>query len=182
MKITFKKILPIAAIIMVMFLTTGCASMFRRTYNSWDGRIHTFMYYDGYWSQWNDTYGVTIYGSYNGFKMYNESYGPWNHFFSFQTTGSASPNGKWNVYSGTVEYFLESNYRNIRDKFKSCGQYSNNAFVRQDEFGKQNRKVVSKATIWVEKGSKPQVYNIWFDDVGFAIDLRNVNFKASIRK
>jgi hypothetical protein len=113
-----------------------------------------------------------------------------------------SKKGLWWEYTGTVEYYVCDVYPTIKDCFKQFGrplmksdlessEYSSKLSVlratrirQQGSFvAKGLTKRTARATIKIapysHKSLKPMVYNIWFEDVGFGIDLAGSHFGKS---
>ena len=152
-------------------------------------QISTAAYFDGYWSNWI-TVSSQIRGNYGGFIIYESANGPWEPFFSFSIDDfyildsktckelykEYTKYGEWYEYTGTVEYYICDNTPSIHASFKkNKGPY----FVPPTlSNGRPTKKITSTATIKIKPYKKhPKVYNIWFDNVGFAIDLNNMYFK-----
>jgi len=108
----------------------------------------------------------------------------------------------WWEYTGTVEYYVCDVYPTIKDCFKQFGrplfksdlettEYSNKLSVlRATRIRQQGSFVVKgltkctarakiKIAPYSHKTLKPKVYNIWFDNVGFGIDLGGKYFSES---
>lgn len=108
----------------------------------------------------------------------------------------------WWEYTGTVEYYVCDVYPTIKDCFKQFGrplfksdlettEYSNKLSVlratrirQQGSFvvkglTKRTARAKIKIAPYSHKTLKPKVYNIWFDDVGFGIDLGGKYFSES---
>lgn len=108
----------------------------------------------------------------------------------------------WWEYSGNVEYYVCDVYPTIKDCFKQFGrplfksdlettEYNEKLSVLRATRIRQQGSFVVKgltkrtadATIKIapysHKTLKPRVYNIWFDNVGFGIDLGGTFFQKS---
>lgn len=143
-------------------------------------------YFDGYWSEWNNIgLGGKIKGNYDGFIIYLDSEGPWEYRFKFTIDNLNFPNkkqrkkdiksGKWYEYTGTVEYYITDKFPSILSLFRSAkGPLFAPAHL---EDGRTTKKITSKATIKIAAFKDlPKTYNIWFDNVGFAINLNDTYF------
>lgn len=145
------------------------------------------VHFDKYWSDWEyaDADDLKIEGNYFGFILYNKKDGPWNYMFKFtidRHVNNVNPDKKtkkkhrkedlWYTYTGFVEYYICDDYPSIYDVFS---RHKAARFVPKVlESGRPTKKVVSRATIKIAPYKKnPQTYNIWFDNVGLAISLRN---------
>ena len=147
-------------------------------------QIRDNAYFDGYWGKWSYS-GVEIHGNYDGFITYYESEGPWEYRFKFTIDNFKVPNkkqmkkdikaNKWYEYSGTVEYYMTDDLGTIYNVFKKnklpvfvCAKLGD---------GRKTRKIKSKAKICIAAfKNQPEVYNFWFDNVGYAINLNGVKF------
>ena len=171
-----KKIFIILAL---MFVTVNAFSQ--------DERIYTCSYFDGYWSDWYLT-AASIKGDYSGFIVYLSSEGPWNYRFKFTINNMAFPNkkqrkkdiknGNYYVFSGTVEYYISDDEPSVLENFRrNRGPYFVPAKLAN---GRPTKKITSKATIKIAPFKDlPRTYNIFFDNVGFGINLNGLYFPGS---
>ncbi len=156
--------------------------LFCVSFNS-SAQIYCSGYFDGYWSDWKSMgTGTKIKGGYDGFIIYLDKEGPWNYRFKFTIDNYNVPDKKqrkkdikedrWYVFSGTVEYYVTDKYPTILSIFReSKGPML--APAKLDN-GKPTRKITSKATIKIAAFKKsPQIYNIWFDNVGLGLNLNH---------
>lgn len=132
----------------------------------------------GYWSSWENAYGVKIYGNFSGFSIAYYSDQNWDWFINFKIDNYRIPTkeemkslknaDRWIEYTGTVEYYVTDKYPTIEDRMRAAGP---NLIPAK---GSEHRvKRTAKATIKIFPYKKyPQVYNLFFDGVGYAIDLR----------
>lgn len=158
-------------------------------------QISTCSWHDGYWGQWKShttrytyispSYEYDIYGSYSGFIIYKKGDHPSEYIFKFQTDSYTAPDKKtinyhmknelWYEYSGFVEYYVTEQYPTIT------------AILRAFEFPKFNCnsgsdgnpcvKRTARATIKIAPYKKrPKCYNIYFDNIGVAIDMEDSFF------
>ena len=151
-------------------------------------QISTCAYYDGYWGKWKlqaEAYTnrswYSLYGNYSGFIVYLTSVHPSEYCFKFQIDSYNQPsqddikyhwkNNIWYEYSGYVEYFVDRWAPTIKKSLQE------NSFASVSK-GEYSQMKTSRATIKIAPYKKrPKVYNIWFEDVGIAIDLGNFYFK-----
>ena len=150
-------------------------------------QISTNIYYDGYWGTWKKEYDTytkdswyQLYGNNSGFIIYNQIFHPSQYFFKFQIDSYSAPskeerknhrkNDIWYEYTGTVEYFVNSDYPTIKDALKGVYAFP---CVRNDNGNKRTARAIIKIAPYKKY---PQVYNIWFEDVGIAIDLGSLHF------
>lgn len=145
--------------------------------------------------------GVTIRGKSGEFIIYENREHPSKYFFKFTIPGYEAPSRKevkthfkantWFVYNGFVEYYVSDAYPTFGDCLKQLKrpllesdtqgmQYQEKLSVAKAiQIGKTGdykkiglKKVAKNAIIKIAPYVKfPKVYNIWFDDVGYAIDL-----------
>ena len=159
---------------------------YQDVWNGWDG------------TGWNK-YG--LYGSKHGFRVYENGKRPADFFFRFWITDYKTPdkkdikmhhktNTKW-IYNGYVEYYICDVYPTFEDCLRELQRplyeevlqwpsYKEKlALVKANQIKKTGsfspigyKKVTKPAVIWILPYKKyPKVYNIWFDNVGYAIDL-----------
>lgn len=150
-------------------------------------QIKLSCYFDGYWSAWH-AYRSSIRGGYDGFILYNPSDGPWYPFFKFTINNYYIPsdkgtrnnnikNNRWYEFSGTVEYYICDDFPSAYQGFK---KYREPVLIdpkRTQDEGRPVKKITSRATIKIAPfKDHPKVYNIWFENVGYGIDLGNMHF------
>ncbi len=145
-------------------------------------------FYNGYWGEWKKQYDeytgsyYKLYGNNSGFIIYHRNSHPSEYVFKFKIDNYTPPsketikyhrkNNIWYEYSGSVEYFINNDYPTIK---KALSSY--NCFP-QVENKVENIKKTARATIKIAPYKKhPTLYNIWFEDVGFALDLGSIYFK-----
>lgn len=156
------------------------------SFNS-DAQIRACGHFDGYWSDWKDMgSGTKIKGNYDGFIIYLDKEGPWEYRFKFTVHNMIFPdkkqrkkdlkdNNQWYTFSGTVEYYITDNYPTILQLFREA-KGPMFAPAKLDN-GRPTKKVTKKATIKIAPfKDRPQTYNIWFENVGFAINLNDTYF------
>ncbi len=152
-------------------------------------QISLSAYFDGYWSDWKScAQTIKIHGEYGGFIIYDQEEGPWSHFFKFTINNFCIPdkdtrksnlkNDKWYEYSGTVEYYICDDYPTAYSVFKSSKAP---VFVTESWSKKTERpikKITSPAKIKIRPyKDHPEVYNIWYDNVGLGISLNGDYFE-----
>lgn len=169
-------------------------------------RLKQSVYYNDYWGNWKEMDDTRIQGNYDGFIIYEDHMHPSDYFFSFQIQGYVTPSKKdikqhyktntWWVYDGYVEYYICDLYPTVVDVFKAKGrllkdwdinkEYENSlSALKASKMMKGQsytpigfKKVRKNATIKIAPYKKvPQVYNIYFDGGGYAIDLNNTKFE-----
>ena len=151
-------------------------------------QLSTNAYYNGYWGEWKKQYFeyssqtmYELYGNYSGFILYSSYSHPSEYVFKFQidnyipvtkeTIKYHKKNNIWYEYSGSVEYFINSDYPTIKAALMTW----NIPHVKNTV---ENIKKTARAKIQIAPyKDHPRVYNIWFEDVGVAIDLGNWSFK-----
>jgi len=152
-----------------------------------NAQISTCAYYDGYWGEWKQQYYTysrhswyKLYGNYSGFIVYYDYRHPSEYIFKFQIDRFVPPskeeikkhwkNNLWYEYDGYVEYFIDKDYPNIKTALKRFSF----AFISSSSY---NTKRTARAKIKIAPYKKhPKVYNIFFEDVGIAIDLESTYF------
>lgn len=151
-------------------------------------QIKTCVYYDGYWGSWKGGY-MCLYGNYGGIIFYQRGTHPSEWQWKFTINNYVTPskddikyhykNNIWYEYTGTFEYYISDEYQSIKQMFKEYGYPAVNPTIHRVEIGETPCvKRTSSATIKIAPyKNHPQVYNIWFDGVGFAIDLQDSYFR-----
>lgn len=154
------------------------------------GNYQTAAYYDGYWSKWETQYLniFNINGNYHSMTIYNDDTHPSDFYFEFWIDNFIRPDKKeikrhykkkiWYEYTGWVRYNITDKYPTFKDALKN-GVFPNFPYVRPHKSGDKKPTVTQKvkATIKIAPYKEhPQCYNIYFDGVGFAIDITNNKF------
>lgn len=151
-------------------------------------QLSTCVYYNGYWGDWKNQFGpisgnyYQLYGNNSGFIVYGNNSHPSEYVFKFQIDNYTPPtketikyhrkNNLWYEYQGSVEYFINNDYPTIKKALTSF--YNFPCVCNKTE----NIKKTARATIKIAPYKKhPKVYNIFFEDVGIAIDLGTLYFK-----
>ena len=107
----------------------------------------------------------------------------WSNIFSFKITNYIPPTkqqikehykkNQYFEYTGTVEYLLDEFSPTAEDIAKKS--FFVHSDPRTDITPIINRR--TSCIIQIAPYKKlPQLYNIWFDNIGYAIDLRNMIF------
>lgn len=134
---------------------------------------------NNYWNSWEQASGVGVYGNYSGFSISYYGASNWDWFFKFHIDNYREPSKdeikrhlkdkSWYVYSGTVEYYVTDKYPTIEAVMRATG-----AHLLPPNGSDHRVKRTARATIKIEPyKKKPKVYNIYFDGVGYAIDLKS---------
>ena len=162
-----------------------------------NAQISTCSWHDGYWGEWKShtiwRYSngypnwneYKLYGNYSGFCIYKDNSHPSEFIFKFQANSYIAPdkstiknhlkNNLWYEYSGIVEYYVTEDYPTIESVLKAfdfpyfnCNSgYNGNPCVKR----------TAKATIKIAPYRKrPQVYNIYFDNVAVGIYMEDSYF------
>ncbi len=166
-------------ILTVMFGLIACVQGF--------AQFRCCVYYDGYWGDWH---GVSnkLYGNNSTMIIYVPEYHRSYYQFKFTIENYYVPtkdekkrrlkSKEWYQYNGTVEYYVTDDYPTIKDVFKKNAFPSICPAIHRIEAGETPcAKRTAKATIKIEPyKDHPQVYNIWFEDVGFGINLNGLYF------
>lgn len=159
------------------------------------GQLSTNAYYDGYWGGWKQQYiqGYSmrtdyyqVYGNYYGFIVFRKGDHPSKYVFKFNIDNTIMPTKKeikyhykqkiWYEYSGSVEYFVSESDPTIKGILRQWG-FPLYSYDSNSHKGEPIAKRVAKAKIKIEPyKDHPRVYNIWFDDVGIALDLGLITF------
>lgn len=146
----------------------------------------------GYWSKWDmhytylDDYEIT--GYYRSIVLYKKGQHPSKFFFKFTIDSSQKQPDRKEIkkhyktntyyeYKGTAEYYRTDQYPTAESQLSK-----NNIFVvgpPQPGEKKPVVKQVSEAKIIILPYKEtPRVYNIFFDGIGFGIDLQYKTFSS----
>ena len=159
-------------------------------------QISTCANYDGYWGQWKShttrfmysspSYKYGLLGNYSGFTIYNRYDHPSNFVFKFLIYGYSEPtkkekkehykNNEWYEYSGAVEYYVTERYPTIKEVLKAWDFPIYNSSSATSDNPCVKRKVYDAKIMIAPYKKRPRVYNLWFDDVGIAIDMEDSFF------
>ena len=138
--------------------------------------MSTSQYLGGYWGQWKELSQWSFYGNPGEFVVYRRGSHPSDFCYRVTLTGFnkwSLKDGEWRNYDGWVEYhsIYTRPYR-----YKESSQY----FVQYDvpSLGKSGDQLVKRpAKIKVQKKKSGYTYNVFFDDVGFAVTVPWQNAK-----
>lgn len=152
--------------------------------------------YKGAWSDWNSSswtiwnlknrYGIV---EYNNVSAYTDGSGLCLYtdgkikFFSFQIDNFTPPTKKeikehqksdeWFVYTGTVTYY-------VNDVFPTAQDLAKNEVLIQPNPRRDETPVVERTAQAIIKMAPfkkaPYCYNLYFDDIAIAIDIRGLKF------
>lgn len=146
------------------------------------------VFVNGYWGEWKSFgYNINFYGNYGGFCLYEKNHHPSQFFFRFSIDNYQSPtkdqlkrarkSNTWFEYTGTVEYFVNDEYPTIEKQYlKPCFIMPYKPYSYSADGPRVKRTTRAKIKIAPYK-DHPVVYNIWFDNVGFGINLETSYFK-----
>ena len=154
-----------ALIFIFTFYSTPCKSQW----------FESFCYKNS-WSPWKSWNGIQIYSYPKRSGIILKSEGGVT-FFSFKTTKQQIKEhykkNQYFEYTGTVEYLLDEFSPTAEDIAKKS--FFVHSDPRTDITPIINRR--TSCIIQIAPYKKlPQLYNIWFDNIGYAIDLRNMIF------
>ena len=137
-------------------------------------------FYDGYWGDWHNAKYYKAWGNYGGFMVYDSYDHPSQYRFKFQIDSYIQPSkdeikAHWKnkqpfVYYGTAEYYVSDRETTIKQILKYYGMpflTSSTAAVK---------RIVSAEIRILPYKNHPLCYNIFLNDVGFAISLVIVLF------
>lgn len=158
-------------LILLLFgvLVSGCGVLGGGVANS---RVQYSQYLGGYWGQWKTFTEWGFLGQPNSFVVYRgRDQHPSDFCFRITVNNFASnylPKGEKRSYSGSIEYSLNNNDSNATRN----GHYSR-WFVENDlpYLSHHYYTKTRPASIVIEKKGKLYYYNVFFDDVGFAITI-----------
>lgn len=173
----------------IMWISISIPSFAQFGFNTYS----TCAYYDGFWSKWDDRYTniFDLYGNYHSIAIYEANTHPSNFYFKFEIDNFQIPDKKtiknhyknktWYEYSGWVEYNITDQYPTAKDALRNNPiLFPNFPYVLPQQRGDTKPTVTKRvrATIKIEPFKKtPKVYNIFYENVGFAINLENNTFR-----
>ena len=145
-------------------------------------RIKITYCYKGEWSSW-ESFDTYISRNNDG-SMYELKTPGGRTFFAFYMNNFLPPTRReiiarqesdtWYVYNGSVEYYVNDRYPTAETLAKACTLVQPNP--RKDVTPNVQR--TCSATIKVQPYKKtPEVFNIWFDNIGIGVDISNIIFK-----
>lgn len=192
----------IQKVFLTVLIFLSCNSLYSQKYSCYyDGFWGDWDSYSGPY-----TWGVQFHGGYGGFVVFEKHKHPSEYFFVFKITGYSKPTKKeikehrktntWWVYNGQVEYYICDVYPTFGDCLKHLkrpllesdtkgSQYEEKLLiVRANQINQTGRfnkiglkRVVKNATIRIAPYKEhPRVYNIFFEGIGYAIDLEDTYF------
>lgn len=139
--------------------------------------------YHGDWSSWQNEYGkISHYHDESGIILKTSG---GQTYFSFQISNYTPPskkelkehlkNNQWFEYTGTVEYMVNDQYPTAEALARA------NRFVIPNPRYDQTPSVMRRTscTIRIQPYKKlPANYNIFFDNIGVAIDISGMSFQG----
>lgn len=178
-----KRATIIIAIIFFTLLSITSCSIIKGLAGGYADHFSTCFYYKGQWSSWENHYFPSSYmREYDDWKIYalrssenhiigldlRDSGG--NTYFSFRITDYVK--GKKDC-NGTVEYYVNDAYPTAEALAKS------NFFVKPDyrtDITPSVKRTARARIKIVNDGSKPEVFNLWYDNIGVGISVRDVHW------
>ena len=163
----------IIAVIFLMFASVSCGTLYPRQ-SVWYYQIS--FCYKGQWSVWEkQLFEIDkIYRSFSpedGWLKFSLADMGGNVYFSFLITDYQK--GKKEYYA-TVEYYVNDSYPTAEAIARA------NKFVRPNHRTDITPSVKRTTRAYVKilnDESEPDVFNLWFDDIAFALSVRDVNWK-----
>lgn len=142
---------------------------------------HACFNYRGAWSSWNSVPGkISINSTYSSIILKTSG---GLEYFSFRILNYREPtkderkyhekNDVWYEYTGWVEYIVNDTYPTAADFSKASRFVIPNP--RHDETPTVKRKASCTITIAPYK-KHPEVYNVWFDNIGVGITISGLKF------
>lgn len=142
--------------------------------------------YKGYWSDWEHVYGDASRYDNGAGVVFSEGGLP---FFSFQITSFVEPSREqlkehrktkeWLEYTGYVEYYVNDKSPTAGHIAKQCELVRPNP--RRDITPTVKRRAYATIRIAPYK-DYPEVYNLFFDDIGVGVSIEGVRFTGKNRK
>ena len=159
----------------ILFILVCSLFVYNECYSQSCSYFKTTVSIDDVWDDWKTCLNY-FKGDWHEFRIY--SHQPWNAILrvKLDTQSRLIPGVK---YTGIVEYWVHDPAPTIEVQLRN-----NYGMFLDPYYYKSNnpRKVTSKCTFMLipdKKGNKQNglVSNMWFDGVGFAIDLRGCDVK-----
>lgn len=181
LKIAKRTVIAVASLLIIALTISSCSTLHALTVGYAD-HFSTCFCYKSQWSNWEKHYFPTSSYSrqYDDFRISSStasngdiiglslSDSGGNVYYSFRIN-NYTPGQK--QFTGTVEYYVNDNYPTAEALAKA------NHFVRPNYRTDQTPSVkrTARATIKiVNDEKKPQVFNIWYDNIGVGFSVRNV--------
>ena len=170
----------LTALILTSLSITSC-SMMKGLAGGYADHFSTCFCYKGQWSSWENHYFPSSYmREYDDWRI-SCSYSPekdiiglslsdsgGNTYWSFRITNYSK--GKKDCI-GTVEYYVNDSYPTAEALAKANYFVKPNYRVDQTPSVKRTARATFKI---VNKESKPAVFNLWYDNIGVGISVRDV--------
>lgn len=187
-----KRTILISTLLLTTLLSHAQYRMYEQvsSRNYWMNFVGFSVYYNGYWGDW-EYYDARLYGKkdYSSISFHHPLDHPskWTHKFTidnYSTPSKKEIREHWKkkidyVYQGTFEYYITDYYSSIKKIFESWSYpcvFPSEHNTEKGEMPCVKRTVPAKIKILPYK-DHPKVFIIWFEDVGFAIDLCTYNSK-----
>lgn len=149
--------------------------------------IKTSIHKNNYWTDWKSCSSVAFRGNWSQMTAYNTVTGNTSTFyFRLTINGFSLPDNKtkkshlktksWYEYSGSIEYWIDDEHLDFISTCSLTGfPIDANPSVKTDNTPSIIKK--STAIIKISPYKKyPEVYNVWFDDIGFAFSMCGQHF------
>lgn len=138
------------------------------------------LFINGYWGQWEDlSWHFAISGYSNNFVLHERGEHPSNYFVHVAINNFVPPtkdekkyhikNNLWYEYTGTVEYFVDEASPTIESLLKSG--WIAWSITSANEISHHVKRTASATIKIAPYKDNPQTYNVFFDNVGFAISF-----------
>lgn len=141
---------------------------------------------DGYWGSWKTYSEVPLYGSYSQLLIYNghPSNFSWrmtiNDYYqpTKQQIKEHNKTNTWFEYKGVIEYYISDEYPDARSQLLDEGMlcvcpWNHDTSKGQTPCVKRTSNCIIKIAPYKDH---PRCYSIYFENVGFGIDLGNGHF------
>lgn len=140
--------------------------------------IKTAIYQNNAWSSWHSGSGVIRYGSWDLFQAYDKVSQDINNFYfrvtidnfyipNKKTRKAHIDNDEWYEYTGYIEYWIDDDHMNFLSTLNNNFPIKANPRVKIGNRPSVVKKVPAKIQIQPYR-KYPELYNIWFEGIGFA--------------
>lgn len=141
--------------------------------------IKTAIYQNNIWYPWEESSNVKQSGTYNQFSVHSLHRDPSHFYFRITINNFYIPdkktrkqhikNNEWYEYTGYIEYWIDDDHMNFLSCFSNRKTVPIEAVPWLKYDGRPSIIKKSSATIKIAPYEKyPQIYNIWFEGIGYA--------------
>lgn len=169
-----KRISLCLSLVLTLLNVTSCSTI-KGTFGYYTDHYSTAFCYKGQWSNWEQWY-FSLSSTPNIYEITSEEKhiiglalkdSGDNQFFSFKIT-NYTPGKK--DFIGTVSYYVNDQYPDA----EKLARYNHFVIPNHRTDTTPSVERTAEAKIKIINDGAPAVFNIWFDDIGIAFDVRRV--------